>query len=205
MVPYKREPGEVETVTEFGMNLVQNPNSDPAVAMMHHGGYWFENFVESEGCYAPDTRLAHASEIGAVGGITNARGLAGMYAPLANGGQGLMSAAHVARMSQVSMCAMSDAIMLKPSRYALGFQKAMDNRHRPLGHLESLIIGDRAFGHIGMGGHLGFADPDCQLSFGYTMNKMQAGLAFNPRGQSLVDAVYRQLGYRNDAAGFWAR
>ena len=205
MVPYKTQPGEEEIVSDFGINLVQNPDSDSAVAMRHHGGYWFENYVESAGCYAPDTRLAHAAEIGAVGGITNARGLAGMYAPLANGGQGLMSREHIDRMSQVSMCAMSDAIMLRRSRYALGFMKGIDNRHRRLGHLESLIIGDRAFGHVGMGGHLGFADPDCQLSFGYTMNKMQAGLAFNPRGQSLVDAVYRQLGYKTDAAGFWAR
>ncbi len=51
----------------------------------------------------------------------------------------------------------------------------------------------------------GECDPDCRLSFGYTMNKMQPGLAFNPRGQTLVDAVYRQLGYTSDAAGFWAR
>jgi CubicO group peptidase (beta-lactamase class C family) len=205
MVPYKKAAGEEEIVTEFATNMVENPNSDAAVAMRHHGGYWFENFVESEDCYAPDTRLAHSAEIGAVGAITNARGLAGMYAPLANGGQGLISSEHIGRMSQVSMCAMSDAIMFRPSRFALGFAKGIDNRYRKFGHLESLIIGDRAFGHIGMGGHLGFADPDCQLSFGYTMNKMQAGLAFNPRGQSLVDAVYRQLGYRSDAAGFWAK
>ena len=33
-----------------------------------------------------NTREVHAAEIGAANGITNARGLAGMYAPLANGG-----------------------------------------------------------------------------------------------------------------------
>src|SRR6185312_7871017 len=33
-----------------------------------------------------NTRAGHAAEIGAANGITNARGLAGMYAPLANGG-----------------------------------------------------------------------------------------------------------------------
>jgi CubicO group peptidase (beta-lactamase class C family) len=205
IVPYKRAPDEDEIVSDFLINLRANPDSDSTVAMMHHGGYWFENFDEAYGRYAPDTRIAHAAEIGAVGGITNARGLAGMYTPLANGGQGLISNDHIVRMSQTSMCAMSDAIMLKPARYALGFMKGVDNRHRRLGHLESLIIGEKAFGHIGMGGNLGFADPECQLSFGYTMNRMQAGLAFNPRGQSLVDAVYRQLGYGTDAPGAWIR
>ena len=33
-----------------------------------------------------NARESHAAEIGAANGVTNARGLAGMYAPLANGG-----------------------------------------------------------------------------------------------------------------------
>ena len=34
------------------------------------------------------------------------------------------------------------------------------------------------------------ADPEASLSFGYTMNRMGAGILLNTRGQSLVDAVY---------------
>ena len=63
---------------------------------------------------------------------------------------------------------------------------AMDNRARGL---DSLAIGPRAFGHVGAGGSLGFADPDLELSFGYAMTKMGPGLLLNPRGQSLVDAA----------------
>ena len=37
-------------------------------------------------------RAGHAAEIGAANGVTNARGLAGMYAPLANGGGKLVDA-----------------------------------------------------------------------------------------------------------------
>jgi hypothetical protein len=35
------------------------------------------------------------------------------------------------------------------------------------------------------------------------MNKMGAGAGLNERGQSLVDAVYRSLGYQSNAAGTW--
>ena len=53
-----------------------------------------------------------------------------------------------------------------------------------------MIMGSAAFGHVGAGGSLGFADPAAGLSFGYTMNRMGPGLLMNERGQSLVDAAY---------------
>jgi len=37
------------------------------------------------------------------------------------------------------------------------------------------------------------------------MNRQGAGILLNDRGQSLVDAVYRSLGYRTDAPGVWRR
>ena len=68
-----------------------------------------------------------------------------------------------------------------------------------------MVLGESAFGHVGMGGSLGFADPEAELSFGYTMNRMGAGILLNERGQSLVDAVYRSVGYASDASGAWRR
>lgn len=65
------------------------------------------------------------------------------------------------------------------------------------------MIGEAGFGHVGMGGSIGFADPDAKLSFGYTMNRMGAGILLNARGQSLVDAAYRALGWRDNASGAW--
>ena len=67
----------------------------------------------------------------------------------------------------------------------------------------SLLVGDDAFGHVGAGGSLGFADPECKLSFGYAMNRMGTGLLMNERGQSLVDATYEAIGYRSNASGAW--
>jgi len=41
------------------------------------------------------------------------------------------------------------------------------------------------------------------MSFGYTMNRMGAGILMNERGQSLVDAAYKSLGYVSNASGVW--
>jgi CubicO group peptidase (beta-lactamase class C family) len=71
--------------------------------------------------------------------------------------------------------------------------------------IDSALLGDAAFGHVGAGGSIGFADPDCALSFGYSMNRMGAGLLLNPRGQALVDAAYKCLGYRDNQSGAWRR
>lgn len=38
---------------------------------------------------------------------------------------------------------------------------------------------------------------------GYVMNRMGPGIALNPRGQSVVDATYKVLGYSSNKFGFW--
>jgi CubicO group peptidase (beta-lactamase class C family) len=70
---------------------------------------------------------------------------------------------------------------------------------------DSMILSEDAFGHPGAGGSIGFADPRERMSFGYTMNKMGTELGLNPRGQSLVDAVYISLGFRSNEPGSWLR
>jgi CubicO group peptidase (beta-lactamase class C family) len=176
-----------------------DPASVQALALFNTGGYLTQP-GES------DSREAHAAEIGAVGGITNARGLAGMYAPLANGGavEGvrLVSPDHLVLMAAVSSATSVDFLLLVPTRFALGYVKSIDNRYLPPADSEGVLLYETAFGHSGFGGSLGFADPDARLSFGYTMNKQGAGLGVNERGQSLVDAVYRALGYRPVPGGF---
>jgi CubicO group peptidase (beta-lactamase class C family) len=153
-----------------------------------------------------DSRAAHAAEMGAIGGISNARGLAGMYRPLALGGSyngvRLVEGSQLPQMSSVVVAGL-DAVVGVPSRFALGFQKATDNTYLPPQDSEGLLMPEEAFGHTGMGGSLGFADPRARISFGYTMNRQGPGLALNVRGQSLVDAVYRALGYRQSGGGTW--
>ncbi len=195
---YKAE----DAKTPFMRDLATNKQSIPFLFYMNNGA-WRAGGANS--------RAGHAAEIGAANGITNARGLAGLYAPLAQGGGKLVDGKTLTRMGEVSMATHDDATLRIPTRFALGFMKSMDNRKRSLGarifgeDCDSVILGSDAFGHVGAGGSLGFADPMAGLSFGYTMNKMGPGLLMNDRGQPLVDAAYLSLGYKNKDGGVWVK
>ncbi|MEU4703564.1 serine hydrolase domain-containing protein [Nonomuraea dietziae] len=175
-----------------------DPASIPALLLGNDGGY-----MTTPG--ESDTRTAHAAEFGAVGAVTNARGLAGMYRPLSLGGGGLVAEEQLAIMSPAQSASSVDAVLLVPTRFSLGFMKAVDNRHLPAADSEGALLTETAFGHAGMGGSVGFCDPPARLAFGYTMNRQGTGLGINPRGQALVDAVYRSLGHRRARGGLWYR
>ncbi len=51
----------------------------------------------------------------------------------------------------------------------------------------------RSFGHHGLGGSLGFGDPDARLGFSYCCNQMHAVGDNGPRARRLIDAVYSAL------------
>jgi len=165
-------------------------------------------FARDFAAFNPNTREGRGSEIGAGNGITNARGLAGLYAPLANGGT--LNGKHVvgkdtlARMGRVAMGTHQDGTLMIPTRFALGYMKSMDNRALPGPDSASCLISESAFGHVGAGGSIGFACPESKMAFGYTMNQMGLGLLLNDRGQSLIDEAYKALGYRSNTGGAWA-
>lgn len=196
--PYKAE----QARTPFLRDLGTDKQSIPFLFFMNVGAW------RAGGA---NTRAGRAAEIGAANGITNARGLAGMYGPLALNNGKLVDARTLARMGEVSMATHDDATLRIPTRFALGYMKSMDNRKRSPGaeifgpDCDSVILGSAAFGHVGAGGSLGFADPVAGLAFGYTMNRMGPGLLMNERGQGLVDAAYLSLGYKNKDAGVWAK
>ena len=52
----------------------------------------------------------------------------------------------------------------------------------------------RSFGHHGLGGSIGFGDPDARLGFSYCCNQMHAVGDNGPRARRLIDAVYGVLG-----------
>jgi CubicO group peptidase (beta-lactamase class C family) len=201
MIPHVTKAADAKT--PFLVDLGTRPDSIASLFFFNVGAFFFTK--------GANTRAGHAAEIGAANGITNARGLAGMYAPLAQGGGKLVDGKTLARMGEVSMATHDDATLRIPTRFALGFMKSMDNRKRSVGaklfgpDVDSVIMGSAAFGHVGAGGSLGFADPVAGFSFGYTMNRMGAGLLMNERGQALVDAAYRSLGYTNKDGGVWVK
>jgi CubicO group peptidase (beta-lactamase class C family) len=71
--------------------------------------------------------------------------------------------------------------------------------HQALGVLlntpEAVYMGPnpRAFGHHGIGGSIGFADPDGRIAFSYCCNKMHSVGDNGPRARRLIDAVYASL------------
>src|SRR5205085_1131007 len=142
-----------------------------------------------------------------VNAIGNARALAGLYRPLALGGEvdgvRLVDQPQLVQMAAVSSASERDASIGVPTRWALGFAKTVDNRHLAPADRSSVLWSEDAFGHPGMGGSCGFADPVARMSFGYSMNKHGAGTGLDERGQSLVDAAYRALGYRLTNGGWF--
>ena len=176
-----------------------DPASIPGLVLFNNGGYLLPGEA--------DTRVAHAAELPSVGGITNGRGLAGMYRPLALGGAfdgvRLVPEEALLAMSAVSSSTSVDAVLQVPSRWSLGFTKGVDNRGLRPADRSSVLLSEDAFGHVGMGGSFGFAAPVAQMSFGYSMNKQGPDVALGERGQSLVDAVYRSLGYRLEPGGWF--
>lgn len=193
MVPFKPKRGA--PLSEFTRALMEQRGSIQSLALFNNGGF------------SPNSRTCRAAEIGGGGGISNARGLARIYAPFACGGalngHTFVSEDSLQRMGEVAVATHEDVTLLIGSRFALGFMKSIDNRSAPRVGRDSAILGASAFGHVGAGGSIGFADPAPRLSFGYTMNQMGEGILMNERGQSLVDAAYKSLGYISNASGVW--
>ena len=134
-----------------------------------------------------NTRAWRAAEMPSTNGHASARAVARIYSALACGGAvdgirllGMETIEHAIAEASAG----PDLVLGRPSRFGLGFQ--LTQPERPLG------TNPRSFGHFGAGGSLGFADPDAQLAFAYTMN--QPGPRWqNPRNRGLIDAVYASL------------
>ena len=190
-------PEDISKLPSFYQLVFTDPTSIPAMVLLNHGGLNDPGAID-----APEIR---ASEIPSANGVTNARGLAGMYRPLALGGAygdvRIVPEEAIVGMTSVASATAVDATMQVPTRWSLGFGKAVDNTKRPPGFRDSLLMSEQAFGHLGNGGSLGFADPGAGLSFGYTMSRLGMCIGLEDRGQALVDATYGALGYRQPSGG----
>ncbi len=171
-----------------------------ANALAFHSGNWVTQGV--------NTRAGRAAEIGAAGGIGNARSLAELFAALVQGGERIgLSPDLIAGFAEASSATHCDETLRVPTRFGPGFMLRMDNQ-APLRGGEGFLIGDRAFGHIGAGGSAVFADPEAGLAFAYTMNRQGPGLLLSPRdgrAQALIDAAYTCLSYRRTPHARWTR
>ncbi|MEH6910531.1 MAG: serine hydrolase domain-containing protein [Oceanicoccus sp.] len=128
------------------------------------------------------------AEVAAANGQANARGIATVYGIMANGGEmngiNFISSAGIANGCKLEKEDGIDLVTGGPMRRARGFMLGIDGAYGP---------NDKAFGHAGAGGSLGFADPDKNIAFGYAMNQMQSDPNATPRSRLLVDALYQCL------------
>ena len=135
-----------------------------------------------------DPRL-HAAEIPAANGICDARSLARLYGACVGDVAGpsgqrfriLTSGQLDASLRQRTQG--PDTVLLGLDlQWGLGF---MLNR----GVVGTAGLGGpRSFGHFGMGGSAGWADPDIELGMGYVMNKMEIGTTGDTRSFVLMEA-----------------
>ena len=125
-------------------------------------------------------------EIASGSGHGNARGVARIYGALGNGG----TLDDVALMGKPDIEAMiveqhnqTEALQDRPYHQALGVL---------LNTPEAVYMGPnmRSFGHHGLGGSIGFCDPDAGIGFSYCCNKMHAVGTNGPRARRLIDALY---------------
>ena len=128
------------------------------------------------------------AEIAAANGQANARGIARIYAAMANGGEidgvRIISQEGIETAVRQEVGDQNDLVIGMPMRRARGFI---------LNSAEGYGPSSRAFGHSGAGGSTGFADPDANIGIGYAMNQMQSNPAAVPRSKLLLDATYACL------------
>jgi CubicO group peptidase (beta-lactamase class C family) len=144
------------------------------------------SFVFAGGFNNPEVWRA---ELPAFNAVTNARSLARLYAGVigtVDGGPSapLLTEEQVARARELQTSG-PDKCLYFETTFGLGF--FVSSQFAPYG-------GEQSFGHTGMGGSVGFADPEHGIGFGYVMNKMLQGLNGDPRSGGLIKAVYEAIG-----------
>ena len=166
----------------FASAFRNNRNSMQRLSLTNTGGYDF------------NAQETYRAELGAIGGITDARSLAKLLTPLAKNNEELLSRDTVKKLSESNIKTSIDNMLLFPTNFSNGFMLNMDNRDTFEGEGGSFIIGPNAFGHVGYGGSSAtFVDPDSKISFGYLTNKLGGEYLINNRAQSLIDATYKNL------------
>jgi CubicO group peptidase (beta-lactamase class C family) len=133
----------------------------------------------------PNTREVRAQGQASVGGVGNARGVAGMYAAALTGlgGEPLLRPETIAEFSTPHLTG-TDLVTGAPDAFGLGFERPAT---------EFPALGPDAFGHCGVVGSLGLADPRSGLAYGYVRRRFAFPGGTAPENarliQALVDAV----------------
>lgn len=117
----------------------------------------------------------------AANGHGNARSLAGFYSGLLDGR--LLESEMLAELTREHSLG-EDKTLRTQTRLGLGCM--LDQPYVPNA---TYGLGPKAFGHPGAGGSIGFADPDCEVAFGFVTNTLGPYVLMDPRAQKLVKVL----------------
>jgi len=168
-----------------------DPDHPMAKAMMDPTSLTFKAFFLSPLPMVKPTYMNgpqwREAEMPAANGHSDARSLAKLYGALARGGE-TPDGFRVLTQESIDTGREEhsygeDAILLMPMRFGAGY-------HIDIPELQISPTG-AIFGHAGMGGSFGYADPDANFGVGYVMNRMMlAGDMIDPRWAGMLDAIY---------------
>ncbi|MGV8995387.1 MAG: serine hydrolase domain-containing protein [Parvibaculaceae bacterium] len=135
----------------------------------------------------PNERFWRDAELSSANGQSTASAIARVYGALASDGKidgkELVKPETIAAMTALQIEG-PDEVLGMQSRWSAGYILNVFGMYGP---------NDEAFGHSGWGGSFGMADPKTGIAIAYTMNKMGAELAGDPRANALIAAVYASL------------
>lgn len=124
-------------------------------------------------------------EIPAANGVATARALARMYGAIANGGR-VDGMQYLSRETTAALAGRRslrlDHSVVMPLSFHLGYHGLP---------IPGLLPG---FGHVGLGGSLGWADPDMGMSFGFVHNRLLTPLAVSDQAGFVATAALIRRG-----------
>jgi len=137
---------------------------------------------------AANTPAWRRAELPSSNGHGTAKSIARLYGALACGGtlEGItvLSPESIER-ARTEQSRGPDAVLIVETRFGLGFMMPVPGA--------TIGPNNRAFGHPGLGGSLGFADPEARMGFGYVMNLSGSAILIDERPAALIDALYASL------------
>lgn len=181
---------DLDRVAELTPNKVGN-------AMLKEGGDGQSNLARAWkpmpvpfGTQAQNSREFRQSGIPSFGGFGEARGMARIYAALANGGEidgtRILSRAAVERATSLQWDEAADGMAGRRMRMSMGYWKNTP-KFAPMGP------NPEAFGHLGSGGARAIADPARNLAMCFVSNYQSEGMGVGVRTEAVVDAVFASV------------
>jgi CubicO group peptidase (beta-lactamase class C family) len=130
----------------------------------------------------PNTREVRAKGPASVGGVGNARGVAGLYAAALTGLDGKPPLLRAETISEFSTPHLTgpDLVTGDSDAFGLGFERPVT---------EFPALGPDAFGHCGVAGSLGLADPRSGLAYGYVRRRFAFPGGTAPENARLIQAL----------------